>query len=104
MFLVNPGNPPAEQRTVAAIVEQGRETRRQTAPARQFRSCRSGAAGAGAGSGGGKGQNQQPYYVVAQPVTVDVTEGTQVILTSGVTAGRFGGGGWAGEAAATEAR
>jgi membrane fusion protein, multidrug efflux system len=67
-----------------------------------------GAGGAGAGAGGaapaagasagasapagaaGAGANRpkaDPYYVIAQPVTVDVTEGTQVILASGLNAG-----------------
>jgi membrane fusion protein, multidrug efflux system len=42
----------------------------------------------GAGGGGGRGgANADPYYVIAQPVVVDVTEGTQVILASGVNPG-----------------
>jgi multidrug efflux system membrane fusion protein len=50
-----------------------------------------GAAAAGSPGGGGRagrgGANGPAYYVVAQPVQVDVTEGTQVILTSGVNPG-----------------
>jgi multidrug efflux system membrane fusion protein len=45
-----------------------------------------GPAGGGRGGRGG-GANGPAYYVVAQPVQVDVTEGTQVILTSGVNPG-----------------
>jgi membrane fusion protein, multidrug efflux system len=44
--------------------------------------------GTGAGAGGRRGGANGPsYYVVAQPVKVDVTEGTQVILASGVNPG-----------------
>ena len=39
------------------------------------------------GAAGGRGANGPPYYVVAQPVKVDVTEGSQVILSSGVNPG-----------------
>jgi membrane fusion protein, multidrug efflux system len=39
---------------------------------------------AGRGGAGGDGQN---YYVIQQPVKIDVTEGTQVILASGVKPG-----------------
>jgi multidrug efflux system membrane fusion protein len=50
--------------------------------------ARPGTGGAGgAQGGGGRGANGPPFYVVAQPVKVDVTEGTQVILSSGVKAG-----------------
>jgi multidrug efflux system membrane fusion protein len=47
------------------------------------------AAGAGdsAGSGAGAGKNQPHYYVAAQTVVEKVTEGSQVILTSGVKPG-----------------
>ncbi len=43
--------------------------------------------GSAGGGGGGRGANGPPYYVVAQPVVVDVTEGSQVILSSGVKPG-----------------
>ena len=42
---------------------------------------------AGAGAGGDGSQNSAPYYVEAQPVKVDLTEGSQVILTGGVNPG-----------------
>jgi multidrug efflux system membrane fusion protein len=45
------------------------------------------AAGAGADAGAQDAAPAKPFYVVAQPVKVDLTEGTQVILASGVTAG-----------------
>jgi membrane fusion protein, multidrug efflux system len=48
------------------------------------------AAGAGAGAGADAGADAapaRPYYVVAQPVKVDITEGAQVILASGVSKG-----------------
>ncbi len=47
-----------------------------------------GASGASGGRGGrGGGANGAPFYVVAQNVQVDVTEGTQVILSGGVNPG-----------------
>lgn len=39
------------------------------------------------GSRSARGANARPYYVVAQPVKVDVTEGAQVILASGLNPG-----------------
>jgi multidrug efflux system membrane fusion protein len=60
------------------------------APATAAPGAAAGAAGspaAGARGGRGGGANGPAYYVVAQPVQVDVTEGTQVILTSGVNPG-----------------
>jgi multidrug efflux system membrane fusion protein len=47
-----------------------------------------GAAGAGGGKGaGGRGANGPSYYVAAQTVKVDVTEGSQVIIANGVNPG-----------------
>jgi membrane fusion protein, multidrug efflux system len=46
-----------------------------------------GAAGAGGQGGGGRGANGPSYHVVAQPVKIDLTEGTQVILAGGVNPG-----------------
>ena len=40
-----------------------------------------------AGGAGPDGAPKQPFYVDVQPVVVDVTEGTQVILKSGLSAG-----------------
>jgi multidrug efflux system membrane fusion protein len=45
------------------------------------------AAGGGGGRRGGGNGAQANGYVVQQPVTIDVTEGTQVILSSGVNPG-----------------
>jgi multidrug efflux system membrane fusion protein len=45
------------------------------------------AAGAGADTGTQDAAPSKPYYVVAQPVKVDITEGAQVILASGVSKG-----------------
>jgi multidrug efflux system membrane fusion protein len=44
-------------------------------------------AGAPAGGDGADPAPKQPFYVDVQPVVVDVTEGTQVILKSGLNAG-----------------
>jgi membrane fusion protein, multidrug efflux system len=41
----------------------------------------------GAGADGGAGQNAPHFYVEARPVTVSLTEGTQVILSGGVNPG-----------------
>lgn len=41
----------------------------------------------GSGRSAGRGANGPPYYVVAQPVKVDVTEGAQVIIGSGLNPG-----------------
>ncbi len=77
VFLVHPGDPPANLQTNGSDSgAQGsrRGGRRAT-----------GAAGAGAGNGGGA--KHQPFWAEARPVTVDVTEGTQVILKDGVAVG-----------------
>jgi multidrug efflux system membrane fusion protein len=84
VFVVKPGQPPANADSTAggggATAGGGRR--------------RSGAGGAGgsAKAGGQAGQGDSgppaaPYYVEARTVTVDVTEGTQVILSNGVAAG-----------------
>src|SRR5579871_483804 len=82
VYLVHPGDPPANLLTNGSDSgTQGR--RRRTAGATNAGAP---AAGAGAGNGGGK-QNQAPFWAEARPVTVDVTEGTQVILKDGVSVG-----------------
>jgi multidrug efflux system membrane fusion protein len=68
VYLVKPGEPPADLQPT------------NTASARK-------AGAAGSKRAGGPGQNQPPFYVVAQTVKVDLTEGSQVILSSGVTPG-----------------
>ncbi len=70
VYLVKPGDPPAELQPAppAAGQRQGK------------------AEGRGA-SGAGPAQNQPHFYVEAQTVKVDLTEGAQVILSSGVNPG-----------------
>lgn len=102
VFVVKKGQPPAGSRGAAAG-GGGRRSGPGGAPgaagANAAANANAGAAGdaqapggpggpgAGApGAGGGRGANSPPYYVAAQPVKVDVTEGTQVILSSGVNA------------------
>jgi multidrug efflux system membrane fusion protein len=68
VYLVKPGDPPAELQD-------------QTPPTTQ-RKSKGGRAGASAPA-----QNQPHFYVVPQTVKVDLTEGAQVILSSGVKPG-----------------
>ncbi len=71
VYQVKPGDPPAELEAELAAQRSSRK-------------------GGGAGHKGGNGsdqQNQPHFYVIAQTVKVDLTEGNQVILTSGVNAG-----------------
>ncbi|MBS1822455.1 MAG: efflux RND transporter periplasmic adaptor subunit [Acidobacteria bacterium] len=74
VYVVKPGDPPAELQDAAPPSSKGR---------------RSGSgAGAGAGAGQqGATQNQPHNYVETRIVKVDLTEGAQVILTDGVKAG-----------------
>ena len=57
------------------------------APATASGATPAAAGGKGAAGAGGKGAHGPSYYVTAQTVVVDTTEGTQVILTSGVNPG-----------------
>jgi len=47
-----------------------------------------GAGGRGSRRGGAGGDNNAPYYVTTQPVKINVTEGTDVIIDSGLQAGQ----------------
>ena len=87
VYLVHPGDPPANLQNNAGggAPQSGRRSRRASGAA-DSGGAPAGAAGAGAGNGGGK-QNQQPFWAEARPVTVDVTEGAQVILKDGVAVG-----------------
>ena len=70
VFVVKPGDAPA-----ALLDNAGTPAKKQTSSAGK------------SGAGGGAGQNAPHYYVEARPVTVELTEGTQVILNGGVNAG-----------------
>ena len=74
VYVVKPGDPPAD------LQDAG-----QPGGAKSGR--RSGSGGSGAGQKGGGAQNQPHNYVETRVVKVDLTEGAQVILTSGVNAG-----------------
>jgi multidrug efflux system membrane fusion protein len=69
VYLVKPGEPPADLQPANAGAQEGSPRQR------------------GAKAGDGPAQKQPPFYVVAQPVKVDLTEGSQVILSGGVKAG-----------------
>ncbi|QNI38439.1 efflux RND transporter periplasmic adaptor subunit [Edaphobacter sp. 4G125] len=71
VYTVKPGNPPADLQESAAAGHKGGR----------------GHAGAGNSAGSGQSQKQPPFYVEATTVKVDLTEGAQVILNSGVKAG-----------------
>jgi multidrug efflux system membrane fusion protein len=94
VYLVKKGNPPAGLGGAAGTSGRkgggGRGTGAGTtsgATAGAAPAAGSGAAGS-AGRGGAVGAPPaDPHYVVTQPVQVDVTEGTQVILASGLNAG-----------------
>lgn len=73
VYTVKPGEPPAELQESAA-------------PA-GHKGAKSNHSGAGNSAGSGQGRKQAPFYVEATPVKVDLTEGAQVILNSGVKAG-----------------
>ena len=88
VFLVHPGDPPANLLTNGSdsAAQGGRRGRRAASGAAGSTPASPAAAGAGAGNGGGAKQHQ-PFWAEARPVTVDVTEGTQVILKDGVVVG-----------------
>lgn len=78
VYVVKPGDPPADLQSDSAPHGVAGGGKVRSAPKM------------GAGPQGGEGatgQNQPHYYVVAQPVKVDLTEGSRVILASGVAAG-----------------
>jgi multidrug efflux system membrane fusion protein len=88
VFLVHPGDPPANLLANGSDsgAQGGRRGGRRASGAAGSAPAGPGAAGAGAGNGGGAKQHQ-PFWAEARPVTVDVIEGTQVILKDGVTVG-----------------
>jgi len=73
VYVVRPGEPPADKQD--AKPAQGAGTGQH-------------GAGAGAGAGGGAPEQRGPsFYVEAQPVQVELTEGSRVILGGGVKPG-----------------
>ena len=81
VYVVKPGDPPSGSGGAApnSNSKRGGRAKQGTAPAS--------GAGAGDGADAGTGRNQLHYYVAAQTVVEKVTEGSQVILTSGVNPG-----------------
>jgi len=75
VFLMKQGDPPA------SLTDSNSDTTQPSAPAD---SAKQGGGSDAKGSGGAQKSN---YYVVAQPVQVDLTEGVQIILKSGLKAG-----------------
>ncbi|HEY2038664.1 MAG TPA: efflux RND transporter periplasmic adaptor subunit [Edaphobacter sp.] len=74
VYLVKPGEPPAD--LVASAPAPAPATSKGTGKSKT-----------GGAAAGGAQQHQDPYYAVAQPVKVDLTEGAQIILSSGLKAG-----------------
>ncbi len=83
VYLLKKGTPPKQKSDDDNVGPNGPGTGPKTpdmaAPKR--------AAGGPAGGDGADAAPKQPFYVDVQPVVVDVTEGTQVILKSGLNAG-----------------
>ncbi len=84
VYLVKPGEPPADLQ--AASRPAGAQGGGKAGRGRSGGSGQGSGQGAGAGAGP-SGQKQDPYYVEARTVKVDLTEGSQVILSGGVKAG-----------------
>jgi len=81
VFVVKPGQPPADADSTGGAA---------SAPAGGKRRSKSGGGavgGANAGGPGDSGPAAAPYYAEVRTVTVDVTEGSQVILSNGAVAG-----------------
>ena len=88
VYVVRAGQPPASKRgngsgSAGAPGGTGSAAKSGTGSGRTV-GAPAGAAEGGAGNGAGSGP---AFYVDAQPVKVDITEGSQVILVSGVQAG-----------------
>jgi multidrug efflux system membrane fusion protein len=76
VYVVKPGDPPAELQTVRPEVSDGSgKNRRQP-----------GATKSGADAAGDAQKNQPKFYAESRTVKVDLTEGTQIILASGLKA------------------
>jgi len=77
VFLVKQGQPPA------SLTDSDGSVPSTASPAASTR----GATQPGEAGNGGTQKNKESYYVVAQPVQVDLTEGAQVILKGGLNPG-----------------
>lgn len=81
VYLVKPGEPPAE-------LQAGNRPAGAQGAGKAGRSGAGTGPAAGQGAGAGpNGQKQAPFYAEARTVTVDLTEGSQIILSGGVKAG-----------------
>ncbi len=82
VYVLRDGNPPKELEDANAATRNGGKGRKKAGT--------SAAGGSGAdapGGGGAQAQKTPPHYVVMQPIKIDLTEGTQVILADGLKAG-----------------
>src|SRR5258708_1952773 len=77
VYVVKPGDPPADQQ--GAGVNPSNPARTGRPPSRPRTPANAG--------GAGQNKDVQHYYAEARPVKVDLTEGAQVILSSGVNPG-----------------
>ncbi len=87
VFVVKPGMPPANPDAPAGGGAGGGGGRRRAAGGAGAGAAGGGSTKAGGGQGDAAGPPAAPFYVEARPVTVDVTEGAQIIVSSGVAAG-----------------
>jgi multidrug efflux system membrane fusion protein len=91
VFVVKPGQPPANADGTGGSGATGGGRRRSNGGGGGSSTKTGGQGGTtkagGQGGQGDSGPPAAPYYVEARTVTVDVTEGTQVILSNGVTPG-----------------
>jgi multidrug efflux system membrane fusion protein len=76
VYVLRDGDPPKELQDANAATRNGGKGRKSA-----------GAATAPATSGGAQANRTSPHYVIMQPIKVDLTEGTQVILAEGLKAG-----------------
>ncbi len=82
VYVIHEGNPPA-------ALEQAHAATRNAGKGRALSSGDETGAPAGSSSGGQPGAhaNQPPHYVLAQPIKLDTTEGTAVIVDEGLKPG-----------------
>lgn len=84
VYVVKQGEPPADKQAQNQSQNSGRSSEKQGGGRT---SRRSGGNGGGSADEEGGRPNVPPAYVVIQPVKVDLTEGSNVILASGVNGG-----------------
>ena len=85
VYLVKAGNPPKDPS--ASGGKKGPSAGKTPAPSTADASAAAAPDASGDDAAAAGAPKKKPYYVVPQPVVIDLTEGAQVILKSGVNAG-----------------